>query len=345
MNQSEETEAPAVSGREASREQEAAVVTPPAPRRGGGALAGLALLIAIAAVGAFLWLWQQQQDLAQRVSAIPQPSPAADPTQLASLQDQVQGLQKQLGEVSKAIAGAPSQSNAVDLKPLEERIAKLESQQPASAGPAPDLGSLQDKIASVAADAQAAKSAVAKTADQLTAVQQQLQATQQKLETAQQAAEASSGKAVQAQALARAQVALSSGQPLGPIPGAPSALTRFATTAPPTEAQLRLSFPAAAAAAEKASQPATAGESFGARVLHNAEALITVKQGDRVIVGSPASQVLGEAHARLNAGDLAGAIRELDALDPSAAQAMSGWRDQAQSLLDARAALAQMARA
>jgi hypothetical protein len=71
---------------------------------------------------------------------------------------------------------------------------------------------------------------------------------------------------------------------------------------------------------------------------------VTVKQGDKVLVGSPAAEVLGTTQARLDAGDLAGAVHELDRLDPAAAQAMAEWRGQAQALLEARAALAEMAR-
>ena len=62
--------------------------------------------------------------------------------------------------------------------------------------------------------------------------------------------------------------------------------------------------------------------------------------GAVVLVGSPAAVILGEARLRLDTGDIAGAIAALDALDPGAASAMSPWRAQAQSLLDARAALA-----
>jgi hypothetical protein len=61
-------------------------------------------------------------------------------------------------------------------------------------------------------------------------------------------------------------------------------------------------------------------------------------------VGAPAAVVLGTARDRLEAGDLAGAVAALDGLDGPAAQAMAPWRAHAQSLLDARAALAAMAR-
>ena len=45
----------------------------------------------------------------------------------------------------------------------------------------------------------------------------------------------------------------------------------------------------------------------------------------------------------MNAGDLQGAVSALDALTGDAAQAMAEWKAKAQSLLDARAALATLA--
>jgi hypothetical protein len=70
---------------------------------------------------------------------------------------------------------------------------------------------------------------------------------------------------------------------------------------------------------------------------------VTVRHGDQVLVGDPASVVLAEARAKLVAGDLAGAVAALGKLDAAAAKAIAGWRAQAQSLLDARAALASIA--
>ena len=80
------------------------------------------------------------------------------------------------------------------------------------------------------------------------------------------------------------------------------------------------------------------------RIWRQIASLVTVRSGDRVILGAPASVVLDAARERLDAGDLAGTIAALDALDSGAAQAMADWRARAQSLLDARAALASLAR-
>jgi hypothetical protein len=157
-------------------------------------------------------------------------------------------------------------------------------------------------------------------------------------------AQAVTGEASRTAALQAAAQALDAGRPVGTLPGAPPALARFATVPPPTEAALRLAFPASAAAAEAASVPQTGGLSLAQRMWQRVQALITVRQGERVLVGAPASRVLAEARSALDAGDLAGAVATLERLDPAAAKAMAGWRSEAQALLDARAALAGMAR-
>jgi hypothetical protein len=65
-----------------------------------------------------------------------------------------------------------------------------------------------------------------------------------------------------------------------------------------------------------------------------------VREGNQVVLGTPASTTLATSRQRLEAGDLPGAVAALDGLDPTAAAAMAGWRERAKSLLDARAALA-----
>ena len=299
-----------------------------APRRGRPVLAVLAALLFVVLFGAVAWLWAQQQALIQTLTA----QPAVAPDEMTALQHRLDALAQQMASLQQRPA-AP-----VDLAPLEARIEALEHQQPPPAPAPQDLRPLEQKLASVAAEAQAAQGAQADLNGKLADLEQRLGATERQ-------ATDLAGKAAQAQRLGRALVALDAGEPLGDIAGAPPALARFANEKPPTEAQLRLSFPAAAAAAEQASRPSTVGKTFGQRMWLRARALITVRQGDRVLLGAPAAEVLGRAQARLDAGDLAGAVAALDALDGPAAQAMAAWRSQAQALLDARAALAKLARA
>ncbi len=174
----------------------------------------------------------------------------------------------------------------------------------------------------------------------------EVQATGKRVDAVEKEAGQVSGLADKASRIGRlqaAQAALEAGQPLGDIPGAPPSLTRFAQAKPPTEAELRLSFPAAAQAAEEASRPPTAGRPFLDRVWTRAQDLVTVREGDRVVVGDPAAGVLARARHALGAGDLAGAVAALDDLSGPAADAMADWKGRARALLDARAALAGLA--
>ena len=140
-----------------------------------------------------------------------------------------------------------------------------------------------------------------------------------------------------------AAAALAAGRPLGEIPGAPPALVRFAQAAPPTEAALRLAFPATARAVLNASRPDDDGKPLWSRLLGRMTAPFTVRQGDHVLVGDPASGVLARARTALDAGDMSGTIAALADLRGPAAAAMAGWLANATALRDARTALADMA--
>ena len=151
--------------------------------------------------------------------------------------------------------------------------------------------------------------------------------------------------------LESARMALDAGQPLGAIPDAPpalapavtQALARYADTPPPTQAALLLAFPAAARAADIASVEKLNGVSYWSKVRARAENLITITEGDRVIIGPPAAGITAQARRLLEAGDLAGAVAELGKLSPSTQAAMGDWLPQARALLAARAALLALA--
>jgi hypothetical protein len=232
----------------------------------------------------------------------------ADPARVAALEGQLRTLQQRVAQLEQRPAPAPAA--APDLRPLEARLAALE-QRPATVAAQPDLSPIAGRI-------DALDRRVTQTAADATAASRLAHA-------------------------AAAAAALAAGQPLGAIPDAPAALQRFASEKPPTDAELRLSFPAAANRAAAASRPPAEGQSTADRMWQRFAALVTVRSGDRVIIGAPAGPVLDAAREHLDAGDLAGAVAALDALDPGAAQAMAEWRARAQSLLDARAALASLA--
>jgi hypothetical protein len=309
--------------------------------------------------------------LSQRVQALEQ-RPTPRPPDLRPLENRIAALEKRtppdLAPIEAKLA-ALQQRQTPDLAPLEARIAALEQrpQVPGDVATKGDLASLASRI-----------DAVAGREDQLANRQQgletnlgnKLDTVDQRLGKLEQDAAGLSGLAGKVDAIDKrlatveheagqiaaladkagrigriqaAQTALDSGQALGELPGAPASLTRFAHSRPPTEAALRLSFPKAARAAEEASRPSTEGQPFLDRMWTRAQDLVTVREGDHVIVGDPASGIIARARSALQAGDLAGAVSALDALTGPAAQAIADWKSQAQALLDARAALAALA--
>lgn len=277
---------------------------------------------------------------------------ARPPVDLKPLSDQVAALQarppvdlKPLSDQVAALQARPP----VDLKPLADRLAAQEAKPPV------DLKPLSDRLA-----AQEAKPPVdlgplnAQVAAQAGASQQlgrQIGALDTRVAAAEaQAKQTASGLAAitdRAQRMARAQsvaVALAAGQPLGDLPGAPPALAKFAHQAPPTDSALRLSFDAAATAAQRASlAPTTDSQSFTERAWTRAQQSLSVRQGDRVLLGDPIAGLVQHARQLLDAGDLGGAVHALDGLSGPAKAAMADWIGQAQSLLDARAAMSSLA--
>jgi len=153
------------------------------------------------------------------------------------------------------------------------------------------------------------------------------------------------GNAARLGHVAAAEIALAAGHPFGPIPDAPATLARFATTAPPTEAGLRLAFGPAAREAVKVSPPDTEGKPFLDRVLARLQDshLITVREGDHVVIGNSAADTLLRARVLLDAGDLSGAIRMVATLTGPAAEKMASWLADAKALQAAREALASLA--
>jgi len=274
-------------------------------------------------------------------------------TRLGDLAQAVAALDQRVAALEKRPVSAP-----VDLRPLEQRITALEQKPPL--------------VAQLDAAGRAAVAALSGRIDQLTARTDQLgsreqsdigklgdQIAQQDTRIAEQDSKiasalqtgAKTGGQVDALATREARLAalqsaagaLAAGRPLGPIPAAPPALAQFAEKAPPTEAALRLSFADAARAAREAGLPPQSSGPFLSRVWARMASLVTVRQGDRVIVGDAISGILEHAQSQLDAGDLAGAVATLNGLAGPAAAAMAPWKQQAQSLLDARAALLSLA--
>ena len=295
---------------------------------------------------------RRMADLANR------PAPAAaDQASQARLDD----LEKRLSTLSAAAAAAPAglaalaaqvqalQSRPVpqpaDLGPLTGRMQAVETQQGQLAQ---QLGGVQQSVQQIGqrldALANDLHTAGTQTSGQLDALSKQVDAVKAEADKTAGALASTTQRAERIARVAAAGEALATGQKLGALQGAPPALARFADQAPPTDAELRLAFPKYAEAAQHASQPAIMdNQDVGTRLWTRAQQLVNVRQGDRVLIGDPVAGVLAQAREAINNGDLKGAVQALHGLAGPALAAMQPWLDQAQSLLDARAALATMA--
>jgi len=307
-------------------------------RHGSGSLlawlCGAGFIVLAGAIGSAWWY--------------PRPVASSDATAMRDLQQRIQTLEDRPGQVEHQ-PGGPA-----DLQRLTDRVAGLEKR------PAADLAGLEARLSRLeqnTTDTQGLASRMDAFSGRLDALSgrdsgantqltQRLDTDEARLAALERNAAQASAEAKEAARLARIQaavVALNTGQPLGDIPGAPAAVGRFAATAPPTEAALRVAFSKAEHAALSASQPDTTGKPFLSQLVTRAESLVTVRRGDHVLIGDSAAGVLARAHTALDAGDLTGAVAAVSALSGPAASAVADWRADAQSLLDARAGLAAMA--
>jgi polyhydroxyalkanoate synthesis regulator phasin len=330
------------------------------------------VLVLLAGAGG-AWLWQNPDSLRLLF-----PASAAHDTELKSLSDRVARLEQRPVPASADDLSArvdalekrlsqPGPSGQVDLRPLMDRLDALEAQTAGQPAAAPATGSSgadmrvlrgqldtlrqqvaehqidPAKVAALAAqvDALSARDPASALGARLDDLEHQVTAL-----TAKQAGvEDIADKAARLGRVESAEIALAAGQPLGPLPDAPEALTRFATAAPPTAATLRLAFPPAAQAALAVSQPDAEGKPFLDRVMERLQdsRLITVREGDHVLIGNTTAAILTRAQTLLEAGDLNGAVRAAGELSGLPAQKMAAWLADARALIAAREALASLA--
>lgn len=318
-------------------------------------------------------LQEQMQSLASRLTEVEQRPAPAPPPSLAPLEARIATLERR-----PATAQAPAAAAPQDLGPLTGRLDAGLSKQSADvqslAAHLEDVSSTQG--AEMKAVATRIDEALGKQGGETKGLAARLDTLESRIDDAlgKQGGEAKglaarlntlesrlgtletqgngitgqlTGIAERAQRVSRIQLAtaaLESGRRLGDIPGAPPVLAQFAHDAPPTETGLRLSFNTAAEAAQHASQPAIMDDQpFASRLWTRAQQSLSVRQGDRVLLGDPVSGVLAHARQAVEAGDLAGAITVLNGLSGPAAAAMADWVGQVRALLEARAALAAMA--
>lgn len=278
------------------------------------------------------------QQLQSQVNALAG-KPVASETEVQQLQQQVVALASKSVATPDQVAQLTQQVLALakqepDLTPLTTRIDALEKRpvfDPASLDP--KFAAVSDKVQQLATQNDQSDAKMAQTLKDLQAKVDELEKQQKAI----------AQKTQLAARLQGAATALAAGQKLGTIPGAPPALARFSSEAPPTEASLRASFDTYAAEAQKASQPTVSdNQDFASRLWARAQQSVTVRQGEHVLVGDPIAGVIAHAREQLDTGNLAGAVQTLKSLSGAPAKAMQPWMDRATALLDARAAIASM---
>jgi hypothetical protein len=248
------------------------------------------------------------------------PGQAAD-TQIAALEARLAKLE---------------QRPAADVMPLTGKIEALEGKLADQSQSAARLDALSGRIESLSGRSQSGIDATKQQADELAARVAALEANAAGIE-------ATGKRLTRIAKLQAASFALEAGRPLGDLPDAPAALTRFAHAAPPTETQLRRLFDTAEKIALAAKQPDRSDAPFLDRMLERAEALVTIRRGNEIVVGDPLAVALNNARNALEAGNIGGAADAVQTLKGQPAEAMAEWLDGARALLNARAALAELA--
>lgn len=112
----------------------------------------------------------------------------------------------------------------------------------------------------------------------------------------------------------------------------------------PTLTELQASYTEAASAAVTADRAGSAESDWQAAIWNRVSDLVAVRA-----VGEPEGEgteaIVARAERRLQGGDLEAALRELDALEGPAAEAMAPWRERAQARIEAEQALSALGHA
>ncbi len=236
---------------------------------------------------------------------------AAITQQITEAEQRIQtNLDKALADAEAANA-ATLQAMQTAIDDMKAKIAVLAAAGPGG-GESPDLTALTERVA--------------------------------KLETAIDKGAAGTKSAAAAIAFANLSSAVAEGRPFAtelatiksfvPDPGDLGPLPAFADKGIPTVPELARTFAASRDSALAAATPAPSGSLLD-RLLASASTLIKVKRVDEAATGDSPSAVLARAEALLDKGDLAGAVKQVEALDGAARASFSAWLDQAHARLAA----------
>jgi hypothetical protein len=329
---------------------------PPAPagRSGAGAFLGM-VLGGVLAAGAGFGLARFMPDLLpiggdDALSA----TVAAQADEIAALRAELAALpapDPQIDARLSALEAAPADGAGLDdrLAALEAEIADLRAR-PATGGAAAspemlaELAALKEQVAALGSGGSVPADVIA-AAD---AAEARLKAAEASATAMAEQAEAAAAAARRGAALDRVTAALDSGAPyasaLPELGGAdlPPVLLDNAAVGLPTVADLAESFPEAARTALEAALRANMGESWTDRV----SSFLRSQTGLRSLTpreGNDPDAVLSRAEAALAQGRVADAITELAAMPEAGKPALADWLAQAQTRVDAEAAVAALA--
>lgn len=322
----------------------------------------IALLVGAAALSQPWWGprvpgWPTAGGPAAPVATAPAPQP--DP----ALRNQIQQLSERLAKLEQRPAAPPAEGTAaaagIDQQTLDNAVGQLTAriqqleERPQAAAPAapaePDprvaqlteqLGQVQQRVEAVGNEAQAA----GQIRQDVDALKQELAAVNQAVETRRDAA-----TAAQTLVLAAGQLrsALAAGQPFqqelqavravasgdAQVTQPLEAVAGYAAKGVPTQPQLTDRFSAMASDIVRADNQGE-GNDWVEQVTGKIATLVTVRRSGGDAVGDGASAVVARAEAALQAGNLGGAVKELEALKGPAAQVAAPW------IADAKARLA-----
>ena len=241
-----------------------------------------------------------EQRLDDKITAALNEAKTANDASIAGIEKDIAAIDAKLKALTNAELGSGDASQLVpEIAGLDDRIGKLESILPA----------LANEVDKGAEDTKAATLAIA-FANLRTAVNE--------------------GRPYATELATLAALSPGNGD-LGP-------LLEYDDEGIPTIAQLKVSFEAARDAALAASAP-DASASLADRLMASAESLVKVKRIDAEAEGDTPDAVLARAAAKLDQGDLAAAMKEVETLKDAPHAAFDKWLDQAKARLSAEATL------
>ncbi len=269
--------------------------------------------------------------------------PAAPEVDLSGVETAIAGVSEDIAGVSSAVEALAGRVVALEERPVFTGEVDEDSAAMAAAVEALEARLNEERSAAAEAVA-AAEAAQAAAAAELQAASDAAQAAIAEAQSqAQETAAATQSQA----ALSRVQIAMAAGGPFADALGdmsieVPDALQAAAETGVPTLEDLQASYPAAARAALAQANRETADEG----VMGGLSAFLQNQLGGRSVVpreGDDPDAVLSRVGAAVEAGDLATALSEIEALPEGAQSVLADWVAQVQTRADADAALAELA--